>query len=62
MLVLLNVPPIGIWVKMPAIPYKYLYPSATFFVRIGVCGTNNDFLQVGSRVAPCGSALSLGAA
>src|SRR5262249_43771057 len=47
LLVLLNVPLIGIWVKMLAIPYKYLYPSALFFVCIGVYAANNDFFQVG---------------
>jgi putative tricarboxylic transport membrane protein len=47
LLVLLNVPLIGIWVKMLTIPYKYLYPSALFFVCIGVYAANNDFFQVG---------------
>jgi TctA family transporter len=47
MLVLLNVPLIGIWVKMLAIPYRFLYPSAMFFVCIGVYAANNDFFQVG---------------
>jgi putative tricarboxylic transport membrane protein len=47
LLVLLNVPLIGIWVKMLAIPYRYLYPSAMFFVCIGVYAANNDFFQVG---------------
>jgi TctA family transporter len=51
MLVLLNVPLIGIWVKMLAIPYKYLYPSAMFFVCIGVYAANNDFFQVGEVAA-----------
>jgi TctA family transporter len=50
LLVLLNVPLIGIWVKMLAIPYKYLYPSAMFFVCIGVYAANNDFFQVGEVV------------
>jgi putative tricarboxylic transport membrane protein len=50
MLVLLNVPLIGIWVKMLAIPYKFLYPSAMFFVCIGVYAANNDFFQVGEVV------------
>jgi putative tricarboxylic transport membrane protein len=48
--VLLNVPLIGIWVKMLAIPYRYLYPSALFFVCIGVYATNNSFFQVGEVV------------
>jgi TctA family transporter len=47
LLVLLNVPLIGIWVKMLAIPYRYLYPSALFFVCIGVYAANNDMFQVG---------------
>jgi TctA family transporter len=47
LLVLLNVPLIGIWVKMLTIPYRYLYPSALFFVCIGVYAANNDFFQVG---------------
>ncbi len=51
LLVLLNVPLIGIWVKMLAIPYRYLYPSAMFFVCIGVYAANNDFFQVGEVVA-----------
>ncbi len=50
LLVLLNVPLIGVWVKMLAIPYKFLYPSALFFVCIGVYAANNDFFQVGEVV------------
>jgi len=47
MLVVLNVPMIGLWVKMLAVPYKYLYPSALFFICIGVYGAHNDMFQVG---------------
>jgi TctA family transporter len=50
-LVLLNVPLIGIWCKMLAIPYRFLYPSAMFFVCIGVYAANNDFFQVAEVVA-----------
>ncbi|AMN39491.1 tripartite tricarboxylate transporter permease [Rhodoplanes sp. Z2-YC6860] len=50
LLVLLNVPLISIWVKMLMIPYKYLYPSALFFVCIGVYAANNDFFQVGEVI------------
>ena len=49
-LVLLNVPLIGIWVKLLTIPYKYLYPSALFFVCIGVYAANNDMFQVGEVI------------
>ena len=49
-LVVLNVPMIGLWVKLLTIPYKYLYPSAMFFVAIGVYSANNDMFQVGEVV------------
>jgi TctA family transporter len=35
---------------MLAIPYRFLYPSAMFFVCIGVYAANNDFFQVGEVV------------
>ena len=50
MLVILNVPMIGLWVKLLTIPYRYLYPSALFFICIGVYSTNNDMFQVGETV------------
>ncbi len=50
LLVVLNVPLIGVWVKLLAIPYKYLYPSALFFVCIGVYSTNNSLFQVGEAL------------
>ncbi|WP_247354942.1 tripartite tricarboxylate transporter permease [Bradyrhizobium sp. 160] len=50
MLVLLNVPLIGLWVKLLMIAYKYLYPSAVFFVAIVVYSTNNDMFHVGETV------------
>jgi TctA family transporter len=50
LLVVLNVPLIGLWVKLLAIPYRYLYPSALFFVCIGVYAANNDMFQVGETV------------
>ena len=51
MLVVLNVPMIGIWVKLLTIPYRYLYPSALFFVCIGVYSANNDLFLVGETLA-----------
>ena len=46
MLVALNVPLIGVWVKMLSIPYRYLYPTAILFVCMGVYAANNDMFQV----------------
>jgi putative tricarboxylic transport membrane protein len=42
---------IGVWVKLLSIPYRYLYPSAMFFVCIGVYAANNDMFQVGETLA-----------
>jgi TctA family transporter len=50
LLVILNVPLIGVWVKLLTIPYRYLYPSALFFVCIGVYAANNDMFQVGEVI------------
>lgn len=50
LLVMLNVPMIGIWVKLLTVPYRYLYPSALFFICIGVFSANNDMFQVGLTV------------
>jgi putative tricarboxylic transport membrane protein len=50
LLVVLNVPLIGLWVKLLAIPYRYLFPSALFFVSIGVYAANNDMFQVGETL------------
>jgi TctA family transporter len=47
LLVVLNVPMIGIWVRMLRVPYRYLFPSALFFIAIGVYSTNNSLFEVG---------------
>lgn len=47
LLVVLNVPLIGIWVKLLQVPYRYLFPSALFFISIGVYSTNNSLFEVG---------------
>src|SRR6516164_7544192 len=49
-LVFLNVPMIGIWVKLLTVPYRFLYPSAMFFVCIGVYAASNDMFQVGETL------------
>ena len=52
-LVVLNVPMIGIWVKLLTVPYRYLYPTALFFVCIGVFAVRNNMFDVGSTLI-CG--------
>jgi TctA family transporter len=50
-LMLLNVPMIGLWVRMLNVPYRYLYPSALLFVAVGVYSTNNNLFDVGEVLA-----------
>jgi TctA family transporter len=50
LLVLLNVPMIGVWVKLLRVPYRFLFPSALFFICVGVYSTNNSLFQVGEVV------------
>ncbi len=40
MLIVLNLPMIGIWVKLLSIPYRWLFPSIVLFCAIGVYTTN----------------------
>jgi putative tricarboxylic transport membrane protein len=47
LLVLLNVPMIGIWVKLLQIRYRFMYPCALFFIAVGVYSTNNSLFEVG---------------
>lgn len=50
LLVVLNVPLIRVWVRLLAVPYRFLYPSALFFICIGVYSTNNDLFDVGETL------------
>ena len=45
LLMVLNVPMIGVWVKMLQVPYRYLFPSALFFIAVGVFSTQNNLFQ-----------------
>ncbi len=47
LLLILNVPLIGLWVKLLQVRYRYLFPSALFFIAIGVYSTNNSLFEVG---------------
>jgi TctA family transporter len=46
-LVLLNLPLIGIWVKLLSVPYRLLYPAILLFCCIGVYSLNNSAMDVG---------------
>ncbi|NUN62488.1 MAG: tripartite tricarboxylate transporter permease [Burkholderiaceae bacterium] len=42
MLVILNLPLIGLWIKLLTVPYRWLYPSIVLFCAVGVYSTNNN--------------------
>ncbi|MDF3010187.1 MAG: hypothetical protein K0S03_983 [Burkholderiales bacterium] len=42
MLVVLNLPLIGIWIKLLTVPYRFLYPSILVFMAIGVFSLSNN--------------------
>jgi putative tricarboxylic transport membrane protein len=42
MLIILNLPLIGIWIKFLTIPYRWLFPSIVLFCAVGVYSTNNN--------------------
>jgi putative tricarboxylic transport membrane protein len=46
MLVILNLPLIGIWIKLLTVPYRWLYPSIVLFCAIGVYSTNNNTFDI----------------
>jgi TctA family transporter len=46
MLVILNLPLIGMWIKLLTVPYRYLFPAIVLFCAIGVYSTNNNTFDV----------------
>ncbi|MBB1073668.1 tripartite tricarboxylate transporter permease [Rhodoferax sp. 4810] len=42
MLVVLNLPLIGLWIKLLSVPYRWLFPAIVLFCAIGVYSTNNN--------------------
>src|SRR5450830_863999 len=46
MLIILNLPLIGIWIKLLTVPYRWLFPSIVLFCAIGVYSTNNNTFDI----------------
>jgi len=46
MLLVINLPMIGMWVKLLQVPYKFLYPSILIFCCIGSYSINNNVFDV----------------
>ncbi|KAF1023360.1 MAG: hypothetical protein GAK30_00563 [Paracidovorax wautersii] len=46
MLIILNLPLIGIWIKLLSVPYRFLFPAIVLFCAVGVYTTNNNTFDV----------------
>jgi TctA family transporter len=46
MLIVLNLPLIGIWIKLLTVPYHYLFPAIVLFCAIGVYTTNSATFDI----------------
>ncbi len=51
MLVVLNLPLIGIWIRLLTVPYRILYPAILLFCAIGVYTINNTSFDIMQTVA-----------
>src|SRR5690606_32858827 len=46
MLVILNLPPVGLWVKLRKVPYRILFPAILVFCTIGVYSLNYNVFDI----------------
>jgi TctA family transporter len=46
MLLILNIPLIGMWVKLLQVPYKFMYPTIIVLICIGVYSLNNNVFDI----------------
>ncbi|RMX08459.1 tripartite tricarboxylate transporter permease [Corticibacter populi] len=46
MLIILNLPMIGVWIKLLTVPYRWLFPSIVLFCALGVYTTNNNSFDI----------------
>ena len=46
MLVILNLPLIGIWIKMLTVPYRFLFPAIMVFCALGLYTLNNNNFDI----------------
>jgi TctA family transporter len=52
-LVLLNLPLVGVWVRLLSVPYRLLFPAILLFCCIGLYSVNNNTFDIG-LTALCG--------
>jgi len=51
MLVIINLPMIGLWVKLLSVPYRLLYPAILLFCVIGIYSVNSNWVMMVMTVA-----------
>jgi TctA family transporter len=47
MLVIINLPLVGIWVRLLMVPYRWMFPTILLLCSMGVYGVNNSWVEVG---------------
>jgi len=50
-LLLLNLPLVGVWVQLLRVPYRYLFPPLVLFMIVGSYSINNSVFDVGALLA-----------
>jgi len=45
-LLVLNLPLVGVWIKLLSVPYKFLFPAIILFCTIGVYSTSNNVFDI----------------
>ena len=51
LLLVMNMPLVGVWIKMLQVPYRLLAPAAMFFIAMGVYSVNNDVFYLWQTLA-----------
>ncbi|MDD2729780.1 tripartite tricarboxylate transporter permease [Malikia sp.] len=46
MLVILNLPLVGLWIKLLSVPYRWMFPAIVLFCAVGVYSTNNTTFDI----------------
>ena len=46
MLLIINIPMIGLWVRLLSVPYRVLYPSILAFISIGAYSMHNNVFDI----------------
>ncbi|WP_138469325.1 tripartite tricarboxylate transporter permease [Poseidonocella sp. HB161398] len=46
LLLILNIPMIGLWVRLLQIPYRYMYPTIIVLICVGVYSVNNNVFDI----------------